>query len=65
MAGALGLQLAGPRIYGDVEVQDSFMGQGRREAGPKDIRDALRLYLAACLLQFAALLCVALLLGAL
>lgn len=44
MAGALGLSLAGPRIYGGVLVEDAAMGSGRREAGPKDIRAALALY---------------------
>ena len=33
MAGALGLKLAGPRVYGETLVGDAFMGQGRREAG--------------------------------
>jgi adenosylcobinamide-phosphate synthase len=44
MAGALGLSLAGPRIYGGVRVDDAFMGDGRREATPADIRRALTLY---------------------
>ena len=33
MAGALGLKLAGPRVYGETLAGDAFMGQGRREAG--------------------------------
>lgn len=53
-AGALGLRLAGPRAYGGVVVDDAFMGEGRREAGAADIRRALRLYRAACAVQFAA-----------
>jgi adenosylcobinamide-phosphate synthase len=64
MAGALGLQLAGPRVYGGVTVEDAYMGDGRREAGSADIRAALRLYLRACLIQFAALLTLALLFAA-
>ena len=60
MAGALGLKLAGPRIYGGVAVEDAYMGDGRREADVADIRAALRLYLRACAIQFAALLAVAL-----
>jgi adenosylcobinamide-phosphate synthase len=44
MAGALGLALAGPRIYGGVRVEDAVMGDGRREATPADIRAALALY---------------------
>ena len=51
MAGALGLRLAGPRVYGGVTVEDAFMGEGRRNAGVRDIRRALRLYRAACALQ--------------
>jgi adenosylcobinamide-phosphate synthase len=55
MAGALGLKLAGPRVYGETLVDDAFMGQGRREADVADIRRALRLYHAACVIQVAAL----------
>ncbi|AMJ62633.1 adenosylcobinamide-phosphate synthase CbiB [Bosea sp. PAMC 26642] len=48
MAGALGLRLAGPRIYGDIAVEDGWMGDGRAEATAADIRRALRLYRRAC-----------------
>lgn len=48
MAGALGLRLAGPRIYGNVTVEDGWMGDGRAEATAADIRRALRLYRRAC-----------------
>jgi adenosylcobinamide-phosphate synthase len=51
MAGALGLKLAGPRIYEGVTVEDAYMGEGRREATVADIRRGLRLYRAACALQ--------------
>jgi adenosylcobinamide-phosphate synthase len=44
MAGALGLSLAGPRVYGGVAVEDALMGDGRRDAGVADIRRALTLY---------------------
>ena len=37
MAGALGLRLAGPRIYGDHAVEDHWMGDGRAEATVADI----------------------------
>jgi adenosylcobinamide-phosphate synthase len=43
MAGALGLALAGPRVYGGVPVEDAFIGDGRREASAADIRRALAL----------------------
>ena len=55
MAGALGLKLAGPRVYGETLVDDAFMGDGRREANAADIRRALRLYRAACAIQALAL----------
>jgi len=53
MAGALGLRLAGPRIYGDVRVEDRWMGDGRAEANAEDIDRALALYRTACLLLLA------------
>jgi adenosylcobinamide-phosphate synthase len=60
MAGALGLKLAGPRVYGGERVEDAYMGNGRREADAADIRAALRLYLCACLAQAVALAIIAL-----
>ena len=44
MAGALGLSLAGPRVYGGVKIDDATMGDGRRDATAADIRRALALY---------------------
>jgi adenosylcobinamide-phosphate synthase len=55
MAGALGLKLAGPRVYGDTLIADAFMGEGRREATVANIRRALKLYRLACGIQAAAL----------
>lgn len=52
MAGALGLRLAGPRVYRGTRVEDAWMGEGRAEAGPADIERALRLYRTACGLMF-------------
>ena len=54
MAGALGLRLAGPRVYAGVAVADGWMGDGRAEATAADIERALALYKAACALQVAA-----------
>ncbi|MFC4170217.1 adenosylcobinamide-phosphate synthase CbiB [Teichococcus aestuarii] len=54
MAGALGLRLAGPRVYGNTRVEDGWMGDGRAGAGPADLRRALALYRHACLLQGGA-----------
>jgi adenosylcobinamide-phosphate synthase len=53
MAGALGLKLAGPRVYGGVAVDDAFMGDGRRDATAADIRAALDLYRRADALLIA------------
>jgi len=47
LAGALGFALAGPRVYPDETVDDAWMGDGRPDLGPGDIRAGLRLYLAA------------------
>jgi adenosylcobinamide-phosphate synthase len=44
MAGALGLSLAGPRVYHGAITDGAWMGDGRREATPEDIRSALGLY---------------------
>jgi adenosylcobinamide-phosphate synthase len=56
MAGALGLRLAGPRIYGQDLVDDAYMGDGTTEATATDIRRALRLYRAACAVFWLILL---------
>ncbi len=53
MAGALGFSLAGPRVYHGVVTTDGFMGEGRADLGPADIRRALELYRAACLVLWA------------
>ena len=61
MAGALGLRLAGPRVYDGVLVSDAWMGDGSSDADGRDIRRALKLYSAACLMQGAAVAILALL----
>jgi adenosylcobinamide-phosphate synthase len=58
MAGALGLRLAGPRVYGTTLVQDAWMGDGSPLARPGDLRRALTLYRTACALQAACLVVV-------
>ena len=55
IAGALGLSLAGPRIYDGIPVDDALMGDGRREASAADIRYALSLYRYADAILIAAL----------
>jgi adenosylcobinamide-phosphate synthase len=51
IAGALGLRLAGPRRYAGETVDDAWMGAGRAAATPADIRRALRVLVAACMLS--------------
>jgi adenosylcobinamide-phosphate synthase len=53
MAGALGLRLAGPRVYGATLVEDAWMGDGRADATVADIRRALGVYRVACLIELA------------
>ena len=54
MAAALGLALAGPRRYSGIIVNDPFVNaNGRREARPDDIRNALRVYVFANVGLFA------------
>lgn len=62
MAGALGLRLAGPRVYGDTTVDDGWMGDGRAEATVADLRRALALFRHACGVQMALLALLAVLL---
>jgi adenosylcobinamide-phosphate synthase len=52
MAGALGVALAGPRIYGARRVDDPFLHAEGRVADILDIARALRLLVGACGLQF-------------
>jgi adenosylcobinamide-phosphate synthase len=59
MAGALGLRLAGPRIYGDALVDDAWMGAGGAAATAADVRRALALYRTACALQWLVLVVIA------
>ena len=55
MAGALGLKLAGPRVYGDTRVDDAYMGEGRLGATAADIRRGLALYRRAAAIEILAL----------
>ena len=60
MAGALGLRLAGPRVYGAARVEDAWMGNGRADADAEDIRRALSVYRIACAVQIGVVLALAL-----
>jgi adenosylcobinamide-phosphate synthase len=55
MAGALGIRLAGPRVYDGESTDEHWMGDGRADLGAADIRSALSLYRKACLVQIAVL----------
>ncbi len=59
MAGALGLSLAGPRVYGGVTIDDATMGDGRRDATAADIRRALALYRYADAILIALVVAIA------
>ncbi len=62
VAGALGLALAGPRIYADKAVEDRWMNaDGRQDATPNDITRALRLLIAAAALHMGVVAIAALL----
>ena len=57
MAGALGLALGGPRRYGGRVVDDAWLNPaGRKEAGARDVRRALRVYRRAAAALAAGLL---------
>ncbi|WP_119300473.1 adenosylcobinamide-phosphate synthase CbiB [Dongia deserti] len=56
-AGALGLAIAGPRVYHGKLVEDHWMNDGGRpHAAAPDIRLALRLFVRACIVQAALLI---------
>lgn len=62
MAGALGIGLAGPRIYGGTRVDEPMMNaSGRTVATVADIDLSLRIFSAACAALAAAVLLAALL----
>jgi adenosylcobinamide-phosphate synthase len=61
MAGALDLALAGPRRYGELVVDDPWLGSGRARATPADMRRALMVFMVACLIQLLIVAALALL----
>ena len=63
IAGALDLALLGPRHYGQIVVDDPWLGDGRAKATAADIRRALNLYWVACLLLAALLAGIGLIAG--
>lgn len=59
MAGALHLKLAGPRRYPGETVDAPFIGPGTPDVRSADIRSALLLYVASCVVLAASALTVA------
>jgi len=59
MAGALGLKIAGPRLYGSEMVEDAYMGNGKRDATAEDIRRALWVYRVAAVMEGAVVVALA------
>jgi adenosylcobinamide-phosphate synthase len=57
MAGALALALAGPRVYPGQPPEGEWIGDGRSEATPGDIRAALRIFVGACSILASMVLC--------
>ena len=47
MAAALGLKLAGPRDYGDYQVNDPWIGEGSVQAKGQDLTRAFRVFWTA------------------
>jgi adenosylcobinamide-phosphate synthase len=45
MAGALSLRLGGPRCYGDLAVEGTWLGEGREKAEKADILDGVQIVL--------------------
>lgn len=60
MAGALGLRLAGPRVYGDRVMDDAWINNGRADPTAVDIGRALRLFRVACAVGLVLVAAVAL-----
>ena len=63
MAGALDVQLAGPRVYSGVVVMEPMInGSGRETATVADIEDGISVFYASCSMLAATALLLFLLL---
>lgn len=62
-AGALGLALAGPRRYDGKTVADAWMGDGRARLEAADLRRALALFAASCLVLLGIVAAIAVLIA--
>jgi adenosylcobinamide-phosphate synthase len=54
MAGALGIRLGGPRVYGGETVEDAWMGDGREAVDANDVERALSLFVISCATTMAS-----------
>lgn len=59
-AGALGVRLSGPRVYGKRIADEPWLNAGGREPDSKDLRNGLKLYCRAMILTALVLACAAL-----
>jgi adenosylcobinamide-phosphate synthase len=55
MAGALGVRLSGPRLYGKRVSDEPWLNGAARDPGAEDVRRGLRLYVRAMALMALAL----------
>ncbi len=60
MAGALGVRVSGPRIYGDRVAEEPWLNEGAPDPTPTDLKRGLALFVRAMLLCGAGLLALAL-----
>ena len=63
MAGALGIRLSGPRIYGDRVADEPWLNADAPDPGAEALSRGLALYVRAMVLCSAALVALALALG--
>jgi adenosylcobinamide-phosphate synthase len=61
MAGALGIRLSGPRVYGDRVAEEPWLNAGAPDPSPADLSWGLALYLRTMVLCGAGLLALAML----
>jgi adenosylcobinamide-phosphate synthase len=59
MAGALGIRLSGPRVYGDRVADEPWLNAGAPDPAPADLARGLALYVRAMVLCGAGLLALA------
>ncbi len=55
MAGALGVRLSGPRVYGDRVSPEPWVNDGAPDPAPRDLRRGLRVYARAMTVMAVAL----------